>query len=89
MTVSDVVNEANARVPRYFNKGDLLNAGIAQRDGTVKVSPYAPTDSSQMEKGTIIIRPSQPPLFRRGPVIVVPKSMMDRKVSDITGARKA
>ncbi len=85
MTVDDVVNEANARVPRFFNKGDLINSGTAERDGTVTVSPYAPTP--QIEKGTIIIRPSQPPLFRRGPVLVIPKSMMDRKVADVAGQK--
>lgn len=87
MTVSDVVNEANARVPRYFSKAALLENATPQRDGTFTVRPYAPAEQG-MEKGSIIIKPSQPPLFRRGPVIVIPKAMLDRKLVDPAGAKK-
>ena len=89
MTVADVVNEANARVPRYFRKSDLLNGASAERDGTLKVSPYQPGQpAAQAEKGTIIIKPSQPPLFRRGPVIVIPKALLEKKLTDPTAAKK-
>lgn len=94
MTVDDVVNEANARLPRYFRKGELLMSAKV-RDGARIVSPYGP---ESMKKGTILIRPSQirpsriqpssPPLFRRGPVFVVPKGMMDQKVSAVTGEKQ-
>lgn len=81
MTIDDVVNEANARLPRYFSKRDILNSGTQEGSATI-VSPYA-TQPETATKGSIIIKPSSPPLFRRGPVLVVPKSMMDRKVSDV------
>lgn len=86
MTIDDVVNEANARVPRHFVKGDLLNAATPRRDGALVVSPYAPSPATA-EKGSIIIKPYSPPLFRRGPVLIIPKELMDRKVKDV-GARK-
>jgi hypothetical protein len=88
MTVDDVVNEANARIPRYFSKADLLNQAAAEWDGTLRVSPYAPRPASPATgKGSIIIKPSQPPLFRRGPVIVIPKDMLDRKLADPRAAK--
>lgn len=86
MTIDDVVNEANARLPRYFRKVDLVNAGTPDGAATV-VSPYAP-QPEQATKGSILIRPYSPPLFRRGPVLVVPKSMMDRKVSDVANKKQ-
>lgn len=86
MTIDDVVNEANARVPRYFNKAQVIEQA-AQHGGSMTVSPYT-TSPETAEKGSIIIRPSAPPLFRRGPVLVIPKSMMDRKVSDVGGKKQ-
>lgn len=86
MTVDDVVNEANARVPRYFRKIDLVNSATLSANGATVVSPYAGEPAA--EKGTIIIKPYTPPLFRRGPVIVIPKAMMDRKVSDIAREKR-
>lgn len=85
MTIDDVVNQANASLPRYFTKNDLVNSGNPQPDGTIVVSPYAPKSTGSEPR--IIIKPSQPPLFRRGPVLVIPKSMMDRKVSDAAGTK--
>jgi hypothetical protein len=36
-TSVDAANEANANVPRYFRKGDLLAAGYIDRDGSLVV----------------------------------------------------
>ncbi len=86
MTVDDVVNEANARVPRYFKKLDLINAATP-REKTMVVSPYAPAVQPQ-EKGSIIIKPWSGPLFRRGPVFVVPKGLMDKKLPSLSTEKR-
>ena len=85
MTIDDVVNGANANLPRYFRKGDLLQSA-KPRDGVLIVSPFAP--EAEMDKGTIIIKPSSPPLFRRGPVLVIPRSMMNRRIDDAMGKKQ-
>lgn len=40
-TATDASNEAYANVPRYFRKGDLINAATVAADGTLVVSAQA------------------------------------------------
>jgi len=40
-TANDARNEAYANVPRYFRKGDLINAATVAADGTLVVSAQA------------------------------------------------
>lgn len=84
MTIDDVVNEAKARLPRYFSKAELLASADVEGETRI-VRPDA--TPAKLAPGTILIKPSAPPIFRRGPVLVVPKSMMDRKVGDVVGSK--
>ena len=96
LTPNQVVNEANARLPRYFSKRDLLanaQTRMTPRGLECIVAPDASRVMDQVQaRGTMSIRPSLPSMFRgkgRGPVFSIPRSMMERKVQDVvrTNAR--
>ena len=72
LTVDDVRNEANARVPRYFVKQDLIDAAVPTPGGLV-VPPTAPSVS-----GSIVIRPYVPPVALPDPVLILPRRLLDR-----------
>jgi hypothetical protein len=78
LTPNQVVNEANARLPKYFRKSDLL-AHAEVRQGVRVIAPTAP---SAAPRGTIEIRPAPPHHFR-GRVFVFPRSMLGKKVNDL------
>jgi hypothetical protein len=90
MTQNQVVNEANARLPRYFTKRDLLASGstrMTPRGLEVVVAPDATRVCDRVQpRGTMSIRPSMPSMYRgrgMGPLFSIPREMMDRKVRDV------
>ena len=73
LSVADVRNEANARVPRYFVKQDLIAAAVPS-GGVLVVPPTAPTPT-----GSIYIRPYRPPVLTEpNPVLILPRRLLDR-----------
>jgi hypothetical protein len=90
LTPNQAVNEANARLPRYFSKRDLLASAqtrMTPRGLECIVAPDAPRVTDRVQaRGTVSIRPSLPSMYRgrgRGPLFSIPRSMMDRKVQDV------
>ena len=82
LTINDVANEANARVPRFFRKADLL---ASARDGIVSPTATAPTP-----RGTIDVRPyGRPPLYPRRPLLVLPRALLDRPLIEVRPSRRA
>ena len=69
LTVDDVRNEANARVPRYFVKRDLLDAAVPA-GGVLVVPPTAPY--VPYGEGSIEIRPYIPP----PPTLILPRRLL-------------
>lgn len=93
MTIDDVVNEANARLPRYFTKRDLLASAqtrMTPRGLECTVAPDAPRVTDRVQpRGTMSIRPSVPRMYQgrgRGPLFSIPREMMDRKVKEFVPA---
>jgi hypothetical protein len=87
LTPNQVVNEANARLPKYFSKRDLLAQAQtrARPEGPVFiVPPYAGGEAERTPRGTMSIRPSPPRMYRSNPVFSFPREMMNRKVDDVS-----
>ena len=89
MSIDDARNEAYANVPRYFRKRDLLVNARVEEDGTVVVPAQGRRVERYVaiEQHTMTIVPSRNwPATKAttkgttGPVIVIPKDMMDRPV---------
>ena len=75
-TAADAANEANANVPRYFRKADLLRSAIPQSDGTWVVPAKA---SPVYDTRPIVSRYSRAlPAPRKGEIIIIPKNLLDR-----------
>lgn len=91
LTPNQVVNEANARLPKYFRKRDLL-AQASTRVTATRVEFTVPPEAGRVTdrvqpRGTMSIRPTLPRMYRSGPVYSIPKSMLDKKVSDVAPQR--
>ncbi len=79
-TAANAANEANANVPRYFRKSDLLKAAIPQADGSYVVPADAqPVCAANAEP----IQTNRPmPTTHKGEIIIIPKSMLNRPLKD-------
>lgn len=83
LTPNQVTNEANARLPKYFSKRDLLATAKARMTGDglqLIVPPYAPAKQDHIPRGTITIRPSLPRMYRGNPIFSFPRQLMEKKV---------
>jgi hypothetical protein len=82
-TPDDAMNDANANLPRYFRKADLLNAAHRDETGAVIVPAIAPLVPQATSTGTILIKPYVRPTTRttKGPVFIFPKEMLDRPLN--------
>lgn len=75
-TATDAQNEANASLPRYFRKGDLLAAGKVGADGSLTVpanaipvpQPVSAAPTTRPTAQAIIIIPKRPPARLTKPV---------------------
>lgn len=79
-TASDARNEAYARQPRYFRKGDLVRAALPDASGRGWVVPSNWGDMPP--PGGIIIRPmSRNAAEKREirPVLIIPKDLLEKK----------
>ena len=73
-TCDDARNEANARVPRYFRKADLLAGAYRAADGSIVVPAQA---VPQPAYGDHLYR-TMPATAPKGQIIIIPKRMLDR-----------
>jgi hypothetical protein len=73
-TVNDARNEANANMPRYFVKRDLLAAAVAV-DGTWVVPAQAEPIKIYKSNGVMIERP---PLSMPRPLMIIPKDALKK-----------
>jgi hypothetical protein len=78
-TQTDAVNEANASLPRYFRKGDLMAAGKVTADGSLVIAanaipvprPVAAVPTTRPSTQSIIIIPRRPaPARTASPVVL-------------------
>jgi hypothetical protein len=84
LTPTDAYNEANANLPRYFRKSDLIATGRVQVDGSVVVPAQPPVSSSRLHRGQIEIKPfvgpsTQPstqPATQPRPLLIIPKDVL-------------
>lgn len=76
LNATDARNEAYNNVPRYFRKGDLLNAAVMDRDGTLLVPAHArPTLDIK------VVRPfgvGPAPVVPHGTILVIPKKWLEK-----------
>jgi hypothetical protein len=83
-TAADAANEANANVPRYFRKADLLRAAVPQYDGSW-VLPAAAQPVVRDTRPTEIRSATRPiPATRKGAIIIIPKNLLNRPLKDFT-----
>jgi hypothetical protein len=85
MTIDDARNEAYANVPRFFRMRDARVNARVQEDGSVVVPAQGKKVERYvgMEQARVTIVPSRKwPATKgtTGPVLVIPKDMMDRPV---------
>lgn len=89
----DARNEAYANTPTYFRKADLLASAVPGTDGVYHVPSSAP----QVEVTPVYTAPASMPATsrstmqtmnrrtitpRRGQIIIIPKSLLDRPLKD-------
>ncbi|HZL38564.1 MAG TPA: hypothetical protein VFC78_24865 [Tepidisphaeraceae bacterium] len=74
-TDTDAYNEAQANVPRYFRKADLLRAARIAPDGTAVVPAQA-----KPVPALIQIRPLNPATTRPAaqPILIIPKKLLEQ-----------
>jgi hypothetical protein len=81
-TAADAHNEAAANAARYFRKADQLAGGIITVDGALIVPPtnaplyVAPAPAGHYNTTHVTTMP------KRGSVIIIPKDLLDKKLSD-------
>lgn len=72
---ADAQNEANANVPLYFRKSDLLRAAEPRMDGTFSVPAHAqPPVDVDLRVPSSIRATTQP--TARGTILIIPKKML-------------
>ncbi|MDB5333689.1 MAG: hypothetical protein JWP03_4840 [Phycisphaerales bacterium] len=72
-TAVDAQNEANASVPRYFRKRDLMNARIVLPDGSAVVPAQAePVYIPEPKASAAMTRPAATP------ILIIPKRMLEK-----------
>ena len=82
MTTWQARDRANWNVPRYFRKGDLLNAA----EPTDRYNWVVPAQAKPVSAGTIVILPSKTTTkaashpTTKQPVFIFPKEMLDKPV---------
>ncbi len=79
-------DEANANVPRYFRKADLLRSAIRAADGRSWVVPAdAPASGSidirSARTAAPAVRPAAP-ATQPSPILIIPKSLLNRPPED-------
>jgi hypothetical protein len=86
-TAADAENEARANAPRYFTKAAILTMAQPQPDGSwvvpasasgVYVVPMTPAPY----RGTTLPSTMVSPAAKRGQIIIIPKSFLDRPLKD-------
>ena len=75
-TAVDAYNEANANVPLYFRKRDLLNAATVAEDGTLVVSAYAKPVAEGAKRDMRVARPGEP---KPRAILILPKKGLKRE----------
>ena len=78
LNANDARNEANANVPRYFRKRDLLNAAVTIEDGSWIVPAHAqPIYDIKVVKpfGTTIA-----PVAPKGTILIIPRKWLEKPV---------
>ena len=75
---NDARNEAYANVPRYFRKGDLLNAAVPAGDGTLVVPASARPTAAAMARDLREAKPAEP---KPRAILILPKKGL-KKESD-------
>jgi hypothetical protein len=76
MGPDDAANEANASLPRYFRKRDLMNSARLEADGTVTV-PSRPMVGDVMLVSTPSVAPKSP--SSKGYILIVPRKSLQPK----------
>ncbi|HWE97791.1 MAG TPA: hypothetical protein VG269_27800 [Tepidisphaeraceae bacterium] len=71
-TATDAQNEANAGVPRYFRKRDLLNARVVLPDGSAVVPAQAEPIYIPEPRAAATTRPAATP------ILIIPKGMLKK-----------
>ena len=67
---NDARNEAYANVPRYFRKGDLLNAAVVAADGSLVVSAQAQPREMGMAHDMRVTKPGE---LKPRAILILPK----------------
>ena len=80
-TVDDVVNEANANVPLYFTKHDLLAAAVPAGDGTLVV-PATGRPHGLMHHAATNGATTQPSEPKPRAIIIIPKGAPKKAPED-------
>jgi hypothetical protein len=81
---ADAANEANANAARYFRKRDVLETAHLDTDGTIVVPAsvgsvyYHPVTVYPLRPMLRTTRPSATNPAKKGEVIIIPKSLLDR-----------
>ena len=73
-TATDAQNEANANVPLYFRKIDLLRAGTIQRDGNLVVAAQARPVA--VPHPAPAAEPTTKPAAQ--PILIIPKRLLEK-----------
>jgi hypothetical protein len=90
---SDAANEANANVARYFRKADALAGAHYDVDGTIVVPAKGPSvylrpmvypvqPHPMLRPWGKTTRPSATNPAKKGEVIIIPKTLLDRPLKD-------
>ena len=72
---NDARNEAYANVPRYFRKGDLLNAATVAADGSLVVSAQAKPVSMDLARDMRVTKPGE---LKPRAILILPKKGMKK-----------
>lgn len=75
-TPNDAYNDRMGSIPTYYRKSDLLESAV-EVDGVKVVPASSPNVQPIKPKGTIEIHPYDP-RKRRGPILIIPKEMLDK-----------
>lgn len=75
-TPNDAYNDRMGSLPTYWKKSDLL-ASAVEVEGIKVVPPSSPNVQPARPRGTIEIQPYDP-RKRRGPLLIIPKELLDK-----------
>jgi hypothetical protein len=88
-SANDARNEAYANVPRYFRKGDLLNAATVAADGTLVVPAQAQPRAMGVARDTRLVTPVEP---KPRAILILPKKGLkkdsDAKAVNLTASAR-